>query len=511
MSDHNYDQVVQSPQGDGQITDGISWLRAGIAAAKAGLRGEALENLRRAVSAKPDDEAAWMWLAGVTDDPRESLAALAHVLTMNPGNRRARAGIRWARTRDGRRGQTATGEAATVVVNRSSGLARRPAEATGQTTGFAKRLGVYMRRQSVALAFTGVMIGFLCGAFLLLAGAVCWQPAFTGIPPAVLTSGWQALLPTATPTTAEEFARLKPRLEKAWAERRWTEAIALLELIHSREPEYPGIKERLVAAYTAQGVDLVEADYPQAALLYFERALALRPDDPEAWRNRYLAANYVAGSEAYQSCDWESAIRSLKAIHARAPGYLHVRELLYSAYYNLGLARQFGGRLAESRQAFESAIQVKADEEQAYRKLAELNHLFPPTPTPPPPPDKRIVIDLSEQRLYAYQGDTPVYIFITSTGEPGRETKPGTYKVLDKIPMAYASIWNLKMPYWLGIYWVGLSENGIHALPILSNGQKLWDGFLGQRVSYGCIILGTEEARTLYEWAEVGTPVIIQP
>jgi hypothetical protein len=87
---------------------------------------------------------------------------------------------------------------------------------------------------------------------------------------------------------------------------------------------------------------------------------------------------------------------------------------------------------------------------------------------------------------------------------------PGSYQVLDKIPMAYASTWNLKMPYWLGIYWAGTLENGIHALPILPSGQKLWDGYLGQRVSYGCIILSTEAAKTIYDWAEVGTPVIIR-
>ena len=38
----------------------------------------------------------------------------------------------------------------------------------------------------------------------------------------------------------------------------------------------------------------------------------------------------------------------------------------------------------------------------------------------------------------------------------------------------------------------------------------LWEGYLGQPVSYGCVILSTENAQTLYNWAEVGTPVDIQ-
>jgi len=123
---------------------------------------------------------------------------------------------------------------------------------------------------------------------------------------------------------------------------------------------------------------------------------------------------------------------------------------------------------------------------------------------------KRMVVDLSEQRLYAFQGNSLAYQFVVSTGMPGARTAPGTYQVLDKHPNAYASTWNLQMPYWLGIYWAGSLENGIHALPILPNGQRLWEGYLGTPVSYGCVILGTIEAQTVYNWAEVGTPVVIQ-
>jgi len=123
---------------------------------------------------------------------------------------------------------------------------------------------------------------------------------------------------------------------------------------------------------------------------------------------------------------------------------------------------------------------------------------------------ERIVIDLSEQHLYAYQGDALVYSFVVSTGMGGG-TRTGTFRVLDKYPNAYASTWSLQMPHWLGIYWAGALENGIHALPILANGQRLWEGYLGTPVSFGCIILGVQEARTLYEWAEIGTPVVIQP
>ena len=122
---------------------------------------------------------------------------------------------------------------------------------------------------------------------------------------------------------------------------------------------------------------------------------------------------------------------------------------------------------------------------------------------------KRIVVDLSEQRMYVYQNGQVIWNWVVSTGRPGQATSAGHFKVLNKIPNAYASTWGLQMPYWLGIYWAGSLQNGIHALPIMSNGQKLWDGYLGQRVSFGCVILSTQNAKTLFNWASIGTPVDI--
>jgi LysM repeat protein len=133
-----------------------------------------------------------------------------------------------------------------------------------------------------------------------------------------------------------------------------------------------------------------------------------------------------------------------------------------------------------------------------------------PAPAPAAGAGKRILIDISEQHLYAYEGETLVYSFVASTGLPGLDTRPGAYSVLNKIPNAYGATWNIWMPNWLGIYWAGRLQNGIHALPILPSGGRLWDGYLGTPVSYGCIILGVDESLLLYNWAEVGIPVSIQ-
>ena len=126
-----------------------------------------------------------------------------------------------------------------------------------------------------------------------------------------------------------------------------------------------------------------------------------------------------------------------------------------------------------------------------------------------PSTNKLIDIDLSHQRMTVWENGYVKWYWAVSTGEPGRATIPGRFSVISKIPNAYSSYYGLQMPWWLGIYWAGSLQNGIHALPIQSNGQTLWAGLLGQRVSYGCIILDTANARALYYWADYGTPVTI--
>lgn len=122
---------------------------------------------------------------------------------------------------------------------------------------------------------------------------------------------------------------------------------------------------------------------------------------------------------------------------------------------------------------------------------------------------KYILVDISDQYMYVYEADSLIYSFVASTGI-GNSTRVGTFAVQSKIPNAYGSTWNIWMPNWLGIYWSHGLENGIHALPILSNGATLWEGFLGRPVSYGCVVLGTYDSQLLYDWAEIGTPVEIQ-
>ena len=126
-------------------------------------------------------------------------------------------------------------------------------------------------------------------------------------------------------------------------------------------------------------------------------------------------------------------------------------------------------------------------------------------------PNKRIVMSISQQRMWVYQDGQLLFKFVISTGIDRSPTQPGVFQVQTHDPNAYASVWDLYMPNFLGIYqaWPGFM-NGIHGLPTLSNGRRLWANILGSPASYGCIILDLDDAQWLYNWAEDGVVVEIQ-
>ncbi|WP_439630298.1 response regulator [Gemmata sp.] len=71
----------------------VALFRAGVAAAKAKDRERAAQFLADATDADPSNEGAWLWRAGVCDDPALSLEYLERVLKINPTHAQAREGI----------------------------------------------------------------------------------------------------------------------------------------------------------------------------------------------------------------------------------------------------------------------------------------------------------------------------------------------------------------------------------------------------------------------------------
>jgi lipoprotein-anchoring transpeptidase ErfK/SrfK len=127
--------------------------------------------------------------------------------------------------------------------------------------------------------------------------------------------------------------------------------------------------------------------------------------------------------------------------------------------------------------------------------------------------DKRLVVSLSQQKVWAYEQGAVKWEWPVSTGIPSSPTAPGIFQVQTHELNAYAASWNLWMPNFIGIYRpVPISDfmNGFHGYPSRDGRNLLWVDDLGRPVTYGCIMVSSENATALYEWAEAGVVVEVQ-
>jgi len=119
-----------------------------------------------------------------------------------------------------------------------------------------------------------------------------------------------------------------------------------------------------------------------------------------------------------------------------------------------------------------------------------------------PDGERWIEVIVSEQKLIAWQGDTPVFETIVSTGKPGFETIPGEFRIYvkyDKTRMRGPGYDTPDVP-WTMYYYRGFAIHGAY-----------WHNNFGTRVSHGCVNLRVPEAKALYDWASVGTRVVVRP
>jgi lipoprotein-anchoring transpeptidase ErfK/SrfK len=121
--------------------------------------------------------------------------------------------------------------------------------------------------------------------------------------------------------------------------------------------------------------------------------------------------------------------------------------------------------------------------------------------TDAPADGKRWVeVDLSDQALTAWQGDVPVFQTTVSTGKPGYRTLPGTFHVYVKYPVTRMRGADYDTPDvpWTMYYYGGFALHGAY-----------WHDKFGTPVSHGCVNLRVPEAEALFNWAEVGTEVVV--
>ncbi len=124
--------------------------------------------------------------------------------------------------------------------------------------------------------------------------------------------------------------------------------------------------------------------------------------------------------------------------------------------------------------------------------------------------EKEIIVSRSEQKLYAYEDGNIFMEEKISTGLELTPTPRGTFKVFRKTPTRYMQgpLPNLidQQYYDLpGVPWnLYFTDGGavIHG--------AYWHNSFGRKYSHGCVNVSPESAQKLYEWADLGTKVIIK-
>jgi lipoprotein-anchoring transpeptidase ErfK/SrfK len=147
----------------------------------------------------------------------------------------------------------------------------------------------------------------------------------------------------------------------------------------------------------------------------------------------------------------------------------------------------------------------------------------PGVPPAPLPAGKVIFVSLSGQWLYAYEDGTPAFNNAVETGRPELSTPTGRFSVLAKLrDVTFTSPWPVGSPF----YYEPTHVN--YALLFKAGGFFLHDAWWhvkfgpGSNVphqlpdgrwetgSHGCVGMPIPDAKRLYDWAPVGTPVIIR-
>ncbi|MEI6352513.1 MAG: L,D-transpeptidase [Candidatus Nomurabacteria bacterium] len=123
--------------------------------------------------------------------------------------------------------------------------------------------------------------------------------------------------------------------------------------------------------------------------------------------------------------------------------------------------------------------------------------------------NKKIIVNLTEQKLYAYEGDKLFVETLISSGLDDLPTPVGTFHIFSKTPSRYMQgplpdvsdqYYDLPGVPWT-MYFTG-SGAAIHG--------AYWHNSFGSQWSHGCVNLSPEEAEKLYSWTEVGTTVIVK-
>lgn len=122
--------------------------------------------------------------------------------------------------------------------------------------------------------------------------------------------------------------------------------------------------------------------------------------------------------------------------------------------------------------------------------------------------EKRIEVDLTSQKVYAYEGERKVYEFTVSTGKWAL-TPTGEFRIWAKVRSQKMSGGDKTIGTYYYLpnvpYVMFFSNDTIAKMRGFSFHGTYWHNNFGHPMSHGCINMRTADAQTLYEWA---SPVV---
>lgn len=127
--------------------------------------------------------------------------------------------------------------------------------------------------------------------------------------------------------------------------------------------------------------------------------------------------------------------------------------------------------------------------------------LWDGVPTPTVAQGKQIVVIPAQQMVYAFEDGRPVQFFVVSTGLPQTPTIYGEFRVYRKLVTRHMVGPGYDLPDvpWVLYFYQGYALHGTY-----------WHENFGQPMSHGCVNMKTDEAKWLYDWAPIGTSVLVR-
>jgi len=443
-----------------------SLLDQGITAARRGRHERARRLLESALSIDPANEDAWLWLAALTDNPGLARAMYHRVLEDHPESARARDGLRWLDAAGARRLAPDRPAPESPAVEPS---AETPVEASG-TAGPSRFVPPWECAASIAARH---------------------PQATAAEPPSGLEEG--ATRPAAGEAGQAEKGAQKPE-----------------ELL----PEEPARGRSGGAAEGAHTPVTGAATPDTAAPDVVELGMGPEPHSlrrlAQAWESLRRRLGVLARRERVRRGALVALIGLLVVGSLLLLSLLSNPSRATSVRVALGVITNTPTATPSPTATLTPSVTPTPTHTPTATPSPTPSPTITPIPSPTPTPawhtakvlplpldEKWIEVDLTNQILYAYEGETRVLTATVSTGKGNTPTVQGKFRIQRKYEsqlMTGPGYYLPNVPYIMYFHY-NFALHGAY-----------WHDKWGTPTSHGCVNLKREDAKWLYDWTDPPVP-----